>query len=126
MNIKDYGWDEYFEQEWKKGIASEMSCAISVTRGVVPVMPGEFSRTSSMISEMPDVTSRVPCLDRGIPVTVPGNTCSCFVQPGRIIADYGQMLRIASEPASEQPWYHKTPLIFSVCDLTIFIIFLYK
>lgn len=56
MDIKNYGWDEHFEREWKQIAASGMFTGL-----------------------------------------IADETCCSPMQPGRIIADYGQMLRVAAD-----------------------------
>ncbi|MDP4094412.1 MAG: ribosome small subunit-dependent GTPase A [Bacillota bacterium] len=56
MNIKEYGWDEYFENEFRKSTTDKKS-----------------------------------------PGLVADRVCCSPMQPGRVIADYGQMLRVITD-----------------------------
>ncbi|MFA6308892.1 MAG: ribosome small subunit-dependent GTPase A [Clostridia bacterium] len=56
MKLEDYGWDEYFKNEWKQSSIDEIYTGL-----------------------------------------VTGKSCCSPMRPGRIIADYGQMLRVVSE-----------------------------
>lgn len=70
MNIKSYGWDEYFEREWNQKCTYDMRPGLVTDKACYPPMQ---------------------------PGLVVGKANCSSMHPGRIVADYGQMLRVVAD-----------------------------